>query len=113
MANASRMRKEVYGRPLPDLSRARKQAVFGLFRQPASLVGRAEARRGLRSAPHRIACVVVAMFSFSILSAAQPSTTRVGIYHWSGAASTSIAEGVERVAALGGHTVRIALSARS
>jgi hypothetical protein len=57
--------------------------------------------------------LLLATLSCSGLIAAQPSTTRVGIYHWSGAASTSIAEGVERIAALGGHTVRIALSARS
>ena len=46
------------------------------------------------------------------LFASTPEATRIGIYHWAGHYPHSMSEGVETIAGLGGHTARVALSAR-
>ena len=46
------------------------------------------------------------------LLASTPGAARIGIYHWAGHYPHSMSEGVETIASLGGHTARVALSAR-
>jgi hypothetical protein len=48
----------------------------------------------------------------SVLLAGTPGEARIGIYHWGGRYPNSVSEGVDAIAGLGGHTARVALSAR-
>jgi hypothetical protein len=58
---------------------------------------------------------VIAALLLSILAAATPpdyDRKRIGIYHWGGTVTTSVSEGVERIASTGLRNARIALSPR-
>jgi len=54
----------------------------------------------------------VTLLLFAALLKAQGPAARIGIYHWGGQHSHSMNEGVDAIAALGGHVARVALSAR-
>jgi hypothetical protein len=47
---------------------------------------------------------------FAAMSQAESLAERVGVYHWDGQYTTSMSEGVERVAGMGGHIVRLVIS---
>jgi hypothetical protein len=56
-------------------------------------------------------CILGAFLALPLFSQTFPSP-KVGFYHWDGAYHASISEGVEAIAAVGGHVARLAVSAR-
>ena len=60
-----------------------------------------------------LGCMLAILGSAAMLSAAAPPLSQaVGLYHWDGKYTTSMSQGVEHIARLGGHVARVALSAR-
>src|SRR6476660_8897364 len=63
---------------------------------------------------HRQSILVLALSASGLLTnaAGQSLAQKVGFYHWGGRNTTSVSQGVEQIAALGGNIARITLSPR-